>query len=76
MDDVKKLQIFLNTFEGEDLAIDGIYKKVDVAAIKRFQKKYTKEILLYWNITEPTGYVYIKTTEMINRKVAEKETKE
>jgi hypothetical protein len=47
-------------------------KREDVEAIKRFQKKYTQEILAYWNITEPTGYVYIKTVEMINKKFLEK----
>jgi hypothetical protein len=71
-EDVKKLQIFLNDFEWENLPIDGIYKREDVEAIKRFQKKYTQEILAYWNITEPTGYVYIKTVEMINKKFLEK----
>lgn len=48
-----------------------MYKKEDFNAVKRFQKKYTREILAYWNITEPTGYVYIKTVEMINKKTAE-----
>ena len=70
-EDVKKLQSFLNDFEGEKLVIDGIYKSTDFTAVKRFQKKYTREILTYWNINTPTGYVYITTTEMINKLVRE-----
>ncbi len=44
-DDVKKLQIFLNTTQGANLAVDGVYKIVDIDAVKRYQLKYTDQIL-------------------------------
>jgi hypothetical protein len=64
-DDVKKLQTYLNTYEGEHLVVDGVYKQVDVDAVKRFQTNH-KDILAYWGITTPTGYVYIATQKAIN----------
>ncbi len=65
-DDVKKLQVFLNTYERENLEVDGIYDQDDVDAVKRFQTKHS-EILSFWNITAPTGYVYITTQKTINK---------
>jgi len=70
-DEVKKLQVFLNEYEGELLVADGIYKEVDVAAVKRFQQKYN-DVLAFWNITQPTGYVYITTQKAINKIYCEK----
>lgn len=65
-DEVKKLQKFLNKFEGENLTVDGIYKPEDMEAVKRFQIKYADKILAPWGITKPTGYVYKTTVKMIN----------
>lgn len=64
--EVRKLQDFLRTHEGEMLITDGIYKESDVMAVKRFQVKYG-ETLTYWGMTQPTGYVYITTRRTINR---------
>jgi autotransporter-associated beta strand protein len=54
-DKVKNLQTFLNTVQKENLKIDGIYKKKDVEAVNRFQKKYKKEVLTVQNIKSPTS---------------------
>ncbi len=64
--DVKRLQNFLNEREGEVLVVDGKYKAQDFEAVKRFQVKY-KDILLFWNLTAPTGYVFTATQNAINK---------
>jgi sugar lactone lactonase YvrE len=66
-DDVKLLQKYLNTYEGYSLSVDGVYKKVDVDAVKKWQLKYQKEILDPWHITVPTGYVYITSLRKIKQ---------
>jgi len=66
-DQVKKLQTFLNTYEGTDLIVDGVYKTADVNAVKDFQLKYKTTILDFWNSTQPSGYVYVSTLKAINR---------
>lgn len=63
---VKKLQTFLNTYEGATLVVDGVYKQVDVDAVKKFQTKYRTQILSPWGITIPTGYVFKTTLAKIN----------
>ena len=64
--EVKKLQSFLNKYEGEQSKITGIYDESALKAVKRFQKKYASDILLPWNITVPTGFVYKTTIKKIN----------
>lgn len=44
---VKKLQTFLNTYEGSQLIVDGVYKQVDESAVNAFQLKYKEDILDY-----------------------------
>ncbi len=63
--DVSKLQTFLNAHDGESLTVDGIYKKTDAEAVKRFQSKHS-DVLTFWNIDMPTGYVYLATQKAIN----------
>jgi VCBS repeat-containing protein len=65
-EDVEQLQRFLNDFEGERLAVDGSYDADDNAAVERFQRKYAREILDVWNLTEATGFVGITTRLKIN----------
>lgn len=67
IDQVKKLETFLNEYQGEKLEINGVYETVDFEAVKRFQKKYSKEILGPWKTARPTGYVYMTTLQMINK---------
>lgn len=64
--DVINVERFLNEFEGESLALDGVYSSTDNEAVKRFQRKYSREILDVWNLTEATGYVGITTRLKIN----------
>jgi peptidoglycan hydrolase-like protein with peptidoglycan-binding domain len=65
-DDVKYLEQFLNVFNSEKLATDGIYGADDNEAMKRFQLKYKREILDVWSLTEATGYVGITTRLKMN----------
>ena len=64
--EVEKLETFLNVFEGEKLAINGIYEQVDFDAVSRFQSKYDEQVLLPWSYDNSTGYVYITTKKKIN----------
>ncbi len=66
MEDVKDLQNFLNKWEGEAIDVNGIFDYITVAAVKRFQAKYSGEILTPWGVTEPTGNVYYTTQRKIN----------
>lgn len=66
VDDVQKLETFLNEKQGESLAVDGVYGEEDVAAVKRFQQKYASEVLGVWGLSKPTGYVYRTTLMKIN----------
>ena len=45
VDEIKKLQIFLNKYEGEKLDVSGIYDQQTIEAVNRYQKKYAKDIL-------------------------------
>ena len=66
VEDVRKLETFLNEKQGENLPVDGVYSKEDAEAVKRFQKKHASEVLGVWGLTEPTGYVYRTTLMKIN----------
>ncbi|HEY0964466.1 MAG TPA: peptidoglycan-binding protein, partial [Candidatus Paceibacterota bacterium] len=66
VEDVRKLEIFLNEKQGESLVVDGVYGSEDIAAVKRFQQKYASEVLGVWGLSEPTGYVYRTTLMKIN----------
>ncbi len=63
---VKKLEKFLNEYEGEKLVVGGIYDAADVAAVKRFQEKYADEILKPFGLNSPTGLVLSSTRKKIN----------
>ena len=64
--EVRKLQAFLNVFEGEHLPITGFYSQADFDAVSRFQGKYLNDVLHPWGIEESTGYVFITTRLAIN----------
>jgi hypothetical protein len=72
--EVRKLQTFLNNYEGEKLSIDGKYKKTDYDAVKRFQSKYSTDVLSPWSTQSSTGYVYKTTVTKINQIVCPKES--
>ena len=64
--EVKKLQKFLNKYEGFKLVVDGIYGTNTFNAVKVFQKKYSKDILDPSGLKNPTGFVYTATVKKIN----------
>ena len=65
--EVRKLQYFLNTYEGAGLTVSGDFDAATESAVKAFQVKYTADVLAPWGVSEPTGIVYITTSEKINR---------
>lgn len=64
--DVRKLQQFLNAFEGFHLVVDGVYKQADFKAVIVFQERHKKEILLPWNLTKGTGYISVTSLGYLN----------
>ena len=64
--EVNRLVAFLDSHEGEGLAMDGTYDEDDVAAVKRFQRKHAQYILAPFGIAQPTGVVSVMTREKIN----------
>jgi hypothetical protein len=73
-DEVKKLEQFLNSSEGENLVVNGIYEQVDFEAVKRFQEKYSKDIVAPWAGVAPTGVVGSYTRGKINVMTCAKNT--
>lgn len=66
--DVRNLQIFLNSFEGNNLEVTSVYDAPTVEAVKNFQVKYSDDVLAPWQITQPTGFVYVTTRQKINER--------
>ncbi len=64
--EVAKLQAFLNTFEGNALAVSGDYDSSTIAAVHAFQHKYAQDILTPWALKGSTGWVYYTTRKMVN----------
>jgi len=65
--EVVKLENFLNTYQDEDLDINGIYEERDIMAVMRFQEKYRAQILAPWGLSNPKGNVLTTTRDQINR---------
>ena len=65
--EVKKLETFLNAYEGEKLKVDGLYGKLDVLAVKKWQAKYRANILTPMKLKNPTGTVYTSSMRQIER---------
>jgi uncharacterized repeat protein (TIGR01451 family) len=63
---VARLQSFLKSYEGANVTVNGIYDAPTIAATEAFQLKFKDDILTPWGISEPTGYVYLTTRQMIN----------
>ena len=70
---VLKLQMFLKLMEMINVDITGLYDAQTVAAVNMFQTKYAADILTPWNLTAPTGYVYLSTARKINELVCNEE---
>lgn len=65
--DVRRLEIFLNTYENEKLPVNGIYEARDIAAVKRWQLKYKTFILDPMQLKNPTGTIYTLSMRQIER---------
>lgn len=72
VDEVKKLQLFLNEEMGSGLPVTGFFGPLTFNAVSSFQLKYASEILSPWvpyglpSASTPTGYVYKTTRHKIN----------
>jgi hypothetical protein len=64
--EVEKLQAFLNNFEANSLAVNGIYDNPTHSAVYAFQTKYLGDIMIPWGATKASGYVYYTTKKKIN----------
>ena len=68
---VRKLKIFLNVFQKENLELNGTYDAATVSAVERFQIQHQDEVLSPWGIGEATGNVYYTTRKLINEMYCE-----
>lgn len=64
--EVMLLQKFLNQFDGEKLAVSGVFDSATFDAVKVFQKKHADKILAPWKTVTPTGIVSLTTLKTIN----------
>jgi hypothetical protein len=73
--EVVKLQKFLRDYEGYDIKVTGVYDNVTFNTVRKFQEKYSLQVLKEsWGITCSTGCVYITTRAKINDIVCKKTT--
>lgn len=56
--EVRKLQVFLNKYMGENLPVTGNFLSMTTAAVNRFQAKYASEILTPVSSVRPTSNFY------------------
>ncbi len=63
---VKKLQALLNKYIGSNLPATGYFGNMTETAVKKFQAAHSDTILKPWNISAPTGLVYLTTLRQIN----------
>ena len=72
--EVIKLQAFLRIVEKLEVPLNGVYDENTYEAVKIFQKRYAKDILTHWGISEPTGFVFITTRMAINNIYCQRST--
>ncbi len=74
VEDVIRLQNFLNSYLGLNLSVNGVYDTATVAAVNALQEKEWETILAPWgphgleNIRKGTSYVYKTTSWFVNTK--------
>lgn len=67
--EVRKLQIFLNTTQGESLTVTGKFDSATRDAVNRYQLKHAGVILHPWGYTKPTGNVLQTTTRQMHKDI-------
>jgi hypothetical protein len=70
--EIIKIQKFLNQYEGFDLVVTGFYDKDTWLAVRKFQKRYYKEVLKTPKPRLGTGLIYANTRAKINQMVCQK----
>ena len=65
-DQVTKLQKFLIKHGFGTFAPTGFFGPQTLAAVNAFQNTHVDDILKPWNISQPTGLVYLTTLRKIN----------
>jgi hypothetical protein len=66
VEQVRRLQTFLNEHMGANIPVTGFYGPLTLQAVNAFQTKYADDILTPWGLTRPTGIVYQTTIRKIN----------
>ncbi len=64
--EILKLQIFLNEYEDLNVKLNGVFDSSTIIAVRKFQEKYSNDILSPWGLNKPTGNVSITTRHKIN----------
>jgi hypothetical protein len=64
--DVVKVQNFLNMYMNAGLKVDGIYGPKTEAAVRNFQIARAENVLAPWSIAEATGIFYLTTQTEVN----------
>ncbi len=65
--DVRLLEMYLNTYEGANIPVDGMYSQDDFNRVVVWQEKYANEVLKPWGITKGTGYVFMTSLQKIKQ---------
>ena len=66
VEEVMRLQRFLNTHVDTELTVDGVFDQKTEQAVQTFQRTYREDILTPWGMSEASGYVYLTTRKKIN----------
>jgi hypothetical protein len=69
-EDIRLLQAVLNE-EGSALEIDGYFGSITKEAVKKFQERYSQEILVPSGLSQGTGYVGSSTRAKLNQLLEE-----
>ena len=64
--DVARVQAFLKTLLGINLAVTGKFDVATQDAIRVFQNRFLTEVMGPWGSNQASGYVYITTMKKIN----------
>ena len=66
VDQMLKLQTFLKEQEGFDVKLSGVFDSSTIIAVRKFQTRYSEDILAPWGLVYPTGNVSVTTRHKIN----------